>query len=134
VNAQGDWTAHLALLIDTHALVWIGQGNARLPVRVIEHICDPDTDLFVSAVTAYEYADLHHRGRLPDAAEFFALQERMLFRVLDFSADIWSLAVTLPPIHRDPVDRMLIAHALSADLTLVTADATIHQYPLKTFW
>ena len=115
-------------------LVWIGQGNAGLPKRAIERICDPGSELFVSAVTACEYADLHHRGRLPGAADLLALQDRLLFRVTDFGADLWALAATLPPIHRDRVDRMLIAHTRSAGLTLITADATIRQYPIQTLW
>lgn len=126
--------ACLALLIDTHTLIWVGEGNPKLPTRVADAISEGSAEIFVSAVTAYEYADLHHRGRLPDAAALTALQDRMLFEILDFPADLWSLAATLPPIHRDPVDRMLVAHAIAFGMTLVTADRAIHRYPVETLW
>lgn len=129
-----NWPDRLALLIDTHALIWIGEGNPRLPESVRARLFDPDAALFVSAVTAYEYADLQHRGRLPAAAGFAELQDQLLFEVLDFPADLWPVAATLPPIHGDPVDRMLIAHAISLDMELVSADKAIRQYPVKTVW
>lgn len=124
----------MALLIDTHALIWIGEGNAKLSTRVADAISESSAEIFVSAVTAYEYADLHHRGRLPGAAALTILQDRMLFEILDFPADLWSLAATLPPIHRDPIDRMLVAHAIALGMTLVTADHAIRRYPIETLW
>lgn len=124
----------MALLIDTHALIWIGEGNPKLSTRVADAISESSAEIFVSAVTAYEYADLHHRGRLPGAAALTILQDRMLFEILDFPADLWSLAATLPPIHRDPIDRMLVAHAIALGMTLVTADRAIRRYPVETLW
>lgn len=124
----------MTLLIDTHALVWLGEGNPRLPVAVLDRLIDPDADLLVSAVTAYEYADLQHRGRIPAGAHLSDLQNRLMFSLLDYPADLWTLAAALPPIHRDPVDRMLVAHAMALDATLVTADVTLRQYPVATLW
>jgi PIN domain nuclease of toxin-antitoxin system len=124
----------LALLIDTHALIWLGEGNPRLPTRVLDRIIDPDEEIVVSAVTAYEYADLRHRGRIPERAHLSDLQERLMFKLLDYPAELWTLAATLPPLHCDPVDRMLIAHAMALDVPLVTADATIRRYPITTMW
>lgn len=88
----------------------------------------------VSAVTAYEYADLRHRGRIPASAHLSDLQERLMFKLLDYPAELWTLAATLPPLHRDPVDRMLVAHAMALEVPLVTADAMIRRYPIKTLW
>ncbi|WP_368039917.1 PIN domain-containing protein [Sphingomonas bacterium] len=48
--------------------------------------------------------------------------------------DIWRLLATMPMLHRDPVDRMLIAHAIHDNLTLVTADAMIRRYPVRSLW
>ena len=58
------------------------------------------------------------------------LREHMRFEVVDLPASCWRIAAELPPIHRDPVDRMLIAHALAGDMTLATADANIRRYPV----
>ena len=56
------------------------------------------------------------------------------FRPLDIPFEIRRFAETLPPIHSDPFDRMLIAQALDLELTLVTADQTIRSYPVATLW
>lgn len=57
-----------------------------------------------------------------------------MFIILDFPGTLWPLAAALPPIHRDPIDRMLIAHAISLGATLVSADEAIRAYPVDTFW
>jgi PIN domain nuclease of toxin-antitoxin system len=48
-----------------------------------------------------------------------------------FPAGCWELLMDLPAIHRDPVDRMLVTHALVKDMALVTADANIRRYPVN---
>lgn len=90
--------------------------------------------LLISAVTAYEFADLNSRRRFGADLPLEPLIKRLVGEVLDFPAQCWTLAVSLPPIHRDPIDRMLIAHAITADLTLVTADATMRAYPVRSLW
>jgi PIN domain nuclease of toxin-antitoxin system len=125
----------MALLIDTHVLVWIGEGHPRLKPAVRDRLVDPDESLCVSAVTAFEYADLRVRGRIPRSAALDELQDRLQLAIIDYPAALWPLAATLPPIHRDPVDRMLIAHALALEMPLVTADANIARYPgLDVVW
>lgn len=124
----------MTLLIDTHILVWIGEGNPRLRKAVRDRLFDPDEVLCISAVTAFEYADLMQRGRIPQGAALEQLQDLLQLVILDFPADLWPIAATLPPIHRDPIDRMMIAHALVLDLELVSADRTIGQYPIRICW
>ncbi len=85
-------------------------------------------------MTAWEYADLEARGRFAASAPIAALRDRLGFEIVGFGSDLWTVAAMLPAIHRDPVDRMLIAHAISLDMTLVTADRTIRRYPVKTLW
>lgn len=94
----------------------------------------PDNPLYVSAVTAWEYADLEARGRFADSAPLGKLRDSLGFEVVDFGSDLWVMAARLPAIHRDPVDRMLIAHALALDMAVVTADKTIRRYPVRTLW
>lgn len=95
---------------------------------------DADTRLLVSAVTAYEYSDLLARRRLPAEIDIGVLQAVLGFTLLDYSAQLWVIAAELPNVHRDPIDRMLIAHALAIDATLATADAAMQRYPVKTLW
>lgn len=124
----------MTLLLDTQILVWIGSANPRLPGHVRDHLLDIDTLLFVSAVTAWEFVDLEDRSRLPEGVSFPAIIDRLDARLLDYPADAWKLVRNLPKLHLDPVDRMVIAHAMMADLTLVTADQQMRAYPVKTFW
>lgn len=94
----------------------------------------PDNLLYVSAITAWEYADLEGRGRFADSAPLGKLRDLLGFEIVDFGSDLWTVAARLPDIHRDPMDRMLIAHAISLDMALVTADKNIRRYPVETLW
>ncbi|MBW8754059.1 MAG: type II toxin-antitoxin system VapC family toxin [Sphingomonadales bacterium] len=118
----------MRLLLDTQILVWMVNGDTRLRPDRIAAIASEDAALHVSAVVAFEYADLQVRGRIPVDEPIAELIERFDLTVEGFPAQCWQLTAQLPAIHRDPVDRMLIAHALAADMTLVTADANIRRY------
>ena len=79
---------------------------------------------------------VHHdaplTGRTIDRVE--AVAEMLDLELLDLPANLWRRVESLPDIHGDPVDRMLIAHAIQAGLTLVTADRTMRKYPVPTLW
>lgn len=122
------------LLLDTQAIVWIISNDPRLSDPARQALVAEDNRIFISAVTAFEFADLEARGRFPDAVHFADACDWLSAGVLDFPAEAWSLIEALPMLHRDPVDRMVIAHALHADLTLVTADAVMREYPVKSLW
>ena len=74
------------------------------------------------------------RGRFPPVVNFEAICRQLEISLLDFPREVWRRAQALPRIHRDPVDRMLIAHALEAGLTLVTADSNMQKYPVPVLW
>lgn len=124
----------MRLLLDTQILVWIPLGDSRISDRAVEAIRSPDNSLHVSAATAFEFADLQRRGRFPIGDALDILSELIGFSVIDFPAEVWRIAETLPKLHRDPVDRMMIAHAILGGFTLVTADKTIRRYPVKSLW
>ena len=119
------------LLLDTQILVWMVNGDRRLRTDWVTALGQQGTDLYVSAVVAYEYADLQSRKRIPVDEPLAELVERFGLTILDYPASCWEIAISLPNIHRDPVDRMLIAHALASDMILMTADATIRRYPVR---
>ena len=122
------------LLLDTHVLVWFAAGDRRLGSDFLNLLPNPRTRLFVSAVTAHEYVDLLMRGRFGEGVDLDQLRDVMGFHLLDFPAECRAAAQTLPDIHRDPVDRMLLAHAITLDLPLATADATLARYPVRIEW
>lgn len=121
------------LLIDTHVLVWVSEGD-KLTRKAADALEDPDNRLFVSEVTAWEFADLRARGRLPAAVTLAPILQALACEVLPLPASLWTLAADLPQHHGDPVDRMLVAHTIDAGLTLITADRTIPRYPIRTLW
>lgn len=124
----------MRLILDTQILIWLPPADTRLKRSVAEKILAEETQLFVSAVTACEFTDLRERKRIGAPYAIGELAERFSFTVLDLPADIWTDLATLPQIHRDPVDRMLVSHARLADLAIVTADKTIRRYPVRTLW
>ncbi len=124
----------MRLIIDTQIFVWFATGDRRLTRVARAALEDAETDLCTSAVIAWEYSDLRKRGRFPPVARFETLIEMLDLEVLDFPAACEPLVEALPELHRDPVDRMLVAHAIHADLTLVTADKVMRAYPVQSLW
>jgi len=118
------------LLLDTQMLVWMVNGDSRLRPEWIAALADGEASLHVSPVVAFEYVDLQKRKRLPVDEPFAELIERFDLTMEPFPVECWRLVPDLPPIHRDPVDRMLVAHALAGGFTLATADANIRKYPV----
>ncbi len=123
-----------ALLLDTNILIWTAIGDQRLPTKVRQVLEDGVTPLFVSAVNAWEFSELEVRGRLPAGLTFELVIDSLSIDVLDLPANAWSVSKRLPRHHKDPIDRMMIAHAILADLTIVTSDATMRTYPVRSLW
>lgn len=121
----------MRLLLDTHILVWLINGDRRLDAAKREAFSTADS-LHVSAVVGFEYAELQRRGRLPVDEPLAELIERFELQASDLPARSWEILPTFPDIHRDPIDRMLVAHALTEGMTILTADANIRRYPVPT--
>ena len=122
------------LLIDTHVLAWFSAGDERTSRIFRNSLEDTSVRLFVSAITAFEYSDLLVQGRFPESVPLGSVREELGFELLDYQAGLFAIAADLPEIHRDPIDRMLIAQAIALDLTLVTADKSMQEYPVKWLW
>ena len=122
------------LLLDTHVLIWVPSGDPRLSAAAREAMQHAEAELFASAVTAFELADLQARRRVAMTEDLATFAGPLGLSVLDLPANAWTVAAGLPEIHRDPVDRMMIAHAMIGDFTLVTGDAKVRRYPVRTLW
>lgn len=122
----------IPLLLDTHVLIWIGYGLPAVPNRVRARLAN---DLvYVSEITRCEIVINEHAKRRSFGIDFDRLIARAGFLSLALPVGVHRTLERLPPIHRDPFDRLLIAQALSADLTLVTSDEKITKYPVPTYW
>jgi len=126
------------LLLDTCAFLWLAQGSARLPARVQALAADPNNLLWLSTVSIWEIASLQRRGRIvlgTDPQPFVsAARQRFDIDLLTFDEPDAYLEPTLPRIHGDPLDRMLICQALARGLTILTPDRHIAAYPVPTAW
>jgi PIN domain nuclease of toxin-antitoxin system len=122
------------LLLDTHIALWALVDDPRLPATARGLIGDPANDIVVSAATLWEIAIKHALARgAPNDMPIPAQRALELFRASGYEAlDITPPHVlaleTLPPLHGDPFDRMLVAQALAEPLRLLTHDARIARY------
>jgi PIN domain nuclease of toxin-antitoxin system len=122
----------MKLLNDTHLLLWFTAEPKKLPGPARLMMQDPANELFFSSVSFWEIAIKKALNR-PDFQPDPRLLHRELlargFRELKLSSDHAMAVETLPPIHRDLFDRILIAQAVTEGMTLLTADSDIAQYP-----
>jgi PIN domain nuclease of toxin-antitoxin system len=123
----------LRLLLDTHVIIWMVNAPEKLPKHVRGGISEAD-EVAVSVISAWEYGIKRAKRRSEAQLSFEELLADISVERLAFSFPCHVHAETLPPIHGDPFDRMLIAQALHHGLTLVTADETIRRYPVQTLW
>jgi PIN domain nuclease of toxin-antitoxin system len=116
------------LLLDTHVVLWWLADDPSLDDAVRHAISDPDNTVFLSAVVVWEIRIKQMIGKLDLPPEFADVLADQDFVELPVTV-VHALAVgELPPIHRDPFDRMLVAQAKVEGLTLVTRDSALGEY------
>ena len=122
----------MKLLLDTHLVIWAAGFPERMSADARELIADTGNELFFSAASLWEIAIKSALGR-----EDFTVDARLLRRGLldnDYSelpvSSEHAVAIEgLPPIHKDPFDRLLVAQSMVEGITLLTADEIVSQYP-----
>jgi len=126
------------VLLDTHAFLWWLYADPRLSARARTLLNRSDTEVFVSAASAWEITTKARLGRLPFAPDVTAdVLGAILgqgFRPLDITTIHAQRAGALPGHHRDPWDRMLIAQAQSEGLALVTNETRFDEYGVPRVW
>lgn len=122
----------MKLLLDTHLLLWAAEGFERLPPDARPLLGDPANRLLFSAASIWEVVIKRGLGREDFLVDPGALRRGLLdggYIELPVSG-VHTLAVgALPPLHKDPFDRLLIAQAIVEQATLLTADARLSGYP-----
>jgi len=127
----------MKLLLDTHLLLWAAGEPERLSKPARRLIDDPDNELLFSAASLWEVAIKRRLGR-----EDFKVDARLLRRglldngysELPIISDHVVATESLPLLHRDPFDRILVAQATVEGVTLLTIDSLVSQYagPIRT--
>lgn len=128
----------MKILLDTCTFLWLGSGSSRLTRTATDLFGDPANEVWVSSASAWEIAVKSALGRLPlpDAVDRFVpdLREKLGVESLPVSEEAALMVASLPPLHRDPFDRILVAQALVDGLVILTPDRNIAAYPVRTRW
>jgi PIN domain nuclease of toxin-antitoxin system len=122
------------LLLDSQVLVWSARSTGLISERARSALGDAGNELFVSVVSLWELTIKTALGKLslPGTAEEAA--SRLNAADLPIRRPHLARLRELPPLHRDPFDRMLVAQAVEEGLVLVTSDETLRRYPVAWLW
>lgn len=119
-------------LLDTHVMLWSADNSKRLSSKTMKLLQDDENELFFSVVSFWEISIKRALGRKDFYAEPRQLRHGMLgngYHELQVTSEHAFTVETLPLLHRDPFDRMLIAQAIVEGAVLLTIDAIILRYP-----
>ena len=124
----------MRLLLDTHVFLWWRSKNGgALGPTAKAAVADAD-QVFVSAASAWECTIKASLGKLTLPEPFADGVDDSGFDRLAITMEHAALIGTLPPRHKDPFDRILVAQAVHEGLTLVTADHAVAAYDTLTLW
>lgn len=125
----------MKFLLDTHIFLWWILEDPKLPRAAGDVIADSDNELYLSSASTWEMIIKSTLGKLslPASPEIFVNEQLQLNAIspLPITIEHTFALATLPMLHKDPFDRMLIAQAIHENLTLITDDPIIKQYPVK---
>jgi PIN domain nuclease of toxin-antitoxin system len=122
----------MKLLLDSHLLVWSSSTSKRLSAAARSLISSSDNVLFFSAASVWELAIKQDSKKHHIHVDARLLRRGLLdngYNELPVTGDHAVAIRALPPIHRDPFDRILIAQATVEGITLLTADPIVARYP-----
>lgn len=122
----------MKFLLDTHLLLWAAGEPKRLSKPVRSLLEDADNELLFSAASLWEVAIKSALGRKDFRVEVRLLRRGLLdngYSELPIVSDHVVAIESLPPIHKDPFDRVLVAQATVEGITLLTNDPVVAQYP-----
>jgi PIN domain nuclease of toxin-antitoxin system len=122
----------MKFLLDTHLLLWTAGDPKRLSAKARKLINEPASELFFSAASLWEIAIKSGLGRDDFKVDARLLRRGLLdngYSELPIGSEHAVAIDSLPPIHKDPFDRMLVAQAMVEGITLLTSDAVVAQYP-----
>ncbi|MFD3263544.1 type II toxin-antitoxin system VapC family toxin [Phenylobacterium ferrooxidans] len=118
--------------MDTHLLLWAAGGSDQMPAEAVRLLNDPANELFFSPASLWEVVIKNGLGRADFKVDPHLLRRGLMdngYSELSITS-VHTVAIEgLPPIHKDPFDRILVAQATTEGMVLVTSDAIVAQYP-----
>lgn len=128
----------MKLLLDTHCWLWLVAEPERIRGNVVEMLVEEGNEVYVSAATAWEIVIKHALGKLSlptPPTEYVPPRMAALGHLALPIEQRHALQVAgLPPHHKDPFDRILVAQAQVEDMHLVTADRLVAAYDVRVIW
>ena len=124
-------------LLDTHTAIWFFNGDEALSETAKQTILDASNNKYLSMTSAWELAIKIGIGKLDfagRAAGFMRLVENNGFTLIPITTSHLTTYESLPFIHRDPFDRLLVATAITEQMTIITADENIARYDVPKVW
>lgn len=115
-------------LFDSHAFLWYDNGDPRLGAANRARLDDPANELFLSVASIWELTIKRSLGKFNSAVNFRKTAESLQIGILPILIEHAETVESLPRLHRDPFDHMLVAQALVEGLVLVTHDAALGAY------
>lgn len=124
----------MRLLLDTQVFLWYISADSRLPVTYRDAIRDPANEVYLSVASIWEAVIKYAVGKLslPEPPGEYLPRERTAHQIATLPIEEPSLIhlAGLPPLHRDPFDRIIVAQTLQHGMTLVTVDDVVRGYPV----
>jgi PIN domain nuclease of toxin-antitoxin system len=127
----------MAFLLDTHTFLWFAEGNRQIPDSVRRIISDSKTTCFISIASFWEITIKIKLGKLDlgfNLEELFRFAERNEIEIVPINEFHLLALQKLEYINRDPFDRVIVAQAISENLTLLSGDQILKGYPVAFFW
>lgn len=128
----------MRLLLDTHTLIWSADDPSKVSPVATASLLDPSNQLFLSAATIWELAIKFGQGKITLSMPY---RDWMLKAINDLGLRILPITVayadhqsTLPPHHKDPFDRLLIAQAIVERIPVVGTDLIFDAYGVQRIW
>ena len=124
-------------LLDTHVALWAFGDNEKLSEAAKQAILDPASKKLVSMASAWELAIKIGTGKMNfegGVSEFFRIIRKNGFGLLAITERHVKQVESLPLLHRDSFDRILVASAIIEGMCLITADTNIHLYDVSSLW
>lgn len=126
----------MRFFIDTHYVLWAALHSTRMEPWAKELIGDLNNEILVSAASIYEISLKVRNGKLPGAVEFESdlivnIESRLGYTVLPLEPEVMMRAARFEDAHADPFDRMIAAHAIQHNLSLLSTDARLDAFGVR---
>jgi PIN domain nuclease of toxin-antitoxin system len=122
------------LLLDTHAAIWLLSSDARISEDAVDHFAEETNEVLLSATSVFEIAVKRALGKLEAPTDLVEQMEIVGVRTLPITVEHAAAVEDLPPHHRDPFDRLLVAQATVERAAILSADPALRRYDVNVLW